>query len=214
MIDFTKLKSMTIPEGEVSRLLWNGNVLWQKSGLPREYKKVEYIESSGKQYFDTGYFYQAGDIVTIVLSPLEYGVDDIIFGANVNGRCVFGIYNSAWRGNVSSVGVAVVPYTTGQVYTAQLKTDRMWYVDGEPIGSDVASIPTASMIFFAGLYPQGIVCQTAMRGYSLTVERAGVLIHDLVPCYRKSDRKPGMYDQITGTFFTNAGTGDFTFKEM
>lgn len=34
MIDFSKLKSMTIPEGAVSRLLWGGKVLWEKTGLP------------------------------------------------------------------------------------------------------------------------------------------------------------------------------------
>lgn len=33
---------------------------------------------------------------------------------------------------------------------------------------------------------------------------------DLIPCYRKSDSKPGMYDLVTKQFFTNAGTGEFT----
>jgi len=32
---------------------------------------------------------------------------------------------------------------------------------------------------------------------------------DLIPCYRKSDDKPGMYDLVTKQFFTNAGTGEF-----
>lgn len=29
------------------------------------------------------------------------------------------------------------------------------------------------------------------------------------PCYRKSDNKPGMYDIVSGQFFTNQGTGEF-----
>jgi len=36
------------------------------------------------------------------------------------------------------------------------------------------------------------------------------LLVDLVPCYRKSDNKPGMYDKVHNTFYTNVGTGDFT----
>lgn len=32
---------------------------------------------------------------------------------------------------------------------------------------------------------------------------------DLIPCYRKSDNKPGMYDLVTKQFFTNVGTGEF-----
>lgn len=31
------------------------NLVWQKSRLPVEYREVEYIESTGSQYIDTGY---------------------------------------------------------------------------------------------------------------------------------------------------------------
>jgi len=31
----------------------------------------------------------------------------------------------------------------------------------------------------------------------------------LIPCYRISDNKPGMYDLVNGAFYTNAGTGEF-----
>lgn len=36
---------------------------------------------------------------------------------------------------------------------------------------------------------------------------------DLVPCYRKADNVVGMYDMVTGKFFTNAGTGTFAKGE-
>lgn len=32
---------------------------------------------------------------------------------------------------------------------------------------------------------------------------------DLIPCYRKSDDEVGMYDTVSKTFFTNAGTATF-----
>lgn len=32
----------------------------------------------------------------------------------------------------------------------------------------------------------------------------------LIPCKRKSDNKPGMYDTINRRFLTNIGTGEFT----
>ena len=32
---------------------------------------------------------------------------------------------------------------------------------------------------------------------------------DLIPCYRKSDDEVGMYDTVSRTFYTNAGTGTF-----
>lgn len=39
----------------------------------------------------------------------------------------------------------------------------------------------------------------------------GVAVLDLIPCYRKSDGKPGMWDMVGWKFYENAGSGaDFT----
>jgi hypothetical protein len=35
------------------------------------------------------------------------------------------------------------------------------------------------------------------------------IIRDFVPCYRTTDRVAGMYDLVSGVFYTNAGTGEF-----
>lgn len=35
------------------------------------------------------------------------------------------------------------------------------------------------------------------------------LLHNFIPCYRKSDGEIGMYDTVSKTFYTNAGTGTF-----
>lgn len=37
----------------------------------------------------------------------------------------------------------------------------------------------------------------------------GVFMREYIPCYRKDDRKPGMYDLVTREFYTNVGTGEF-----
>ena len=38
----------------------------------------------------------------------------------------------------------------------------------------------------------------------------GVIKRSFVPALRNSDNKPGMYDTVTGTFYTNAGSGEFS----
>ena len=37
------------------------------------------------------------------------------------------------------------------------------------------------------------------------------LAFQLIPCYRKSDYEPGLYDVVNGVFYTNQGTGKFIF---
>jgi hypothetical protein len=46
--------------------------------------------------------------------------------------------------------------------------------------------------------------------YAHKIWENGTRVQDFVPCYRKADGVIGMYDLVTDTFFTNAGTGTFT----
>jgi hypothetical protein len=47
------------------------------------------------------------------------------------------------------------------------------------------------------------------RIYSFNIVQDGIVVLNLIPCRRNSDNVLGMYDTVTGTFLTNAGTGDF-----
>ena len=47
------------------------------------------------------------------------------------------------------------------------------------------------------------------RVYYVTVSANDGVVLNLIPCYRKSDGEIGMYDTVSQTFFTNAGTGTF-----
>jgi len=35
------------------------------------------------------------------------------------------------------------------------------------------------------------------------------LVRNMIPCYRRSDLKPGMYDTVNNVFYTNSGSGEF-----
>lgn len=50
---------------------------------------------------------------------------------------------------------------------------------------------------------------TALRLYSLIIREKDRLAANFIPCYRKSDDEPGMYDTVSKTFYTNSGTGTF-----
>ena len=42
-------------------------------------------------------------------------------------------------------------------------------------------------------------------------ELNGEVLGHFIPALRKSDSKPGMYDLVSGQFFTNQGTGEFSY---
>ena len=45
--------------------------------------------------------------------------------------------------------------------------------------------------------------------FKLIDKTTGEMVRNLIPCYRKSDDVIGLYDTVTGTFYTNDGTGTF-----
>ena len=55
MVDFSNIKNIEIPEGNVKSISSGGIVLWQSSKVPSEYQEVEYIGNSGTQYLNTGF---------------------------------------------------------------------------------------------------------------------------------------------------------------
>ena len=38
-----------------------------------------------------------------------------------------------------------------------------------------------------------------------------ILVRDFIPCIRKQDNKPGLYDIVNNVFYTNQGTGEFLY---
>ena len=53
-MDWSQVTSLTIPEGSVKQVSVNGVVLWKKGPSPSDYTQLEYIESTGTQWIDTG----------------------------------------------------------------------------------------------------------------------------------------------------------------
>jgi hypothetical protein len=72
---------------------------------------------------------------------------------------------------------------------------------------------TASIALFTVLRADGSISTSTFTGriyeyiYGVNAEER---IH-LIPALRKADSKPGMYDLVSGQFFTNKGSGEFTY---
>ena len=221
MINFSQLKSLTIPEGPVSRLLWGDKVVWQKQKSPPEgYTRRSYIESDGKQCINTGFIADANS--KVVMDCQSIGV----VGSKV-GQAFFGARTSA-----SSKSFAVYwhdandnyRYMYGSSY-AEKKLDRI--ADRIIITADknVATIGdkltlTRPEESFACEYPMflfalnnagSILLPTKLRAYSCQIyDGTGALVRSYLP-YTNPDGESGLWDFVTGAFYANAGSGAFTY---
>lgn len=191
-------------------------------GLPKEYTQVEYIESSGSQYINTGFVPNSNTrVVMDVMLVKQTVASKAIFGARSassgtdSGSFTFlsietgaktrsDYFGSSVAGNFPILGKRVV-----------IDRDKnVCNVDGNVITNKTsANKCSVNMYLFAVNTANSAVLQSNLKLYSCQIYDNGTLKLDFVPAKRVSDNVIGMYDMVSKTFFTNAGTGVFTAGE-
>lgn len=190
--------------------------------IPKEYQEVEYIESTGTQHINTNYYIQTEKIK--ILANFNTGITgsekDLVGNQDTStGRFVVGCYNYRWFAHAKEK-----QGSEDNAYSDSFDTSKRMYnieidynldINEKSIvvnGSKYTAAHTRSIIstnplqIFAdgnNKFKFGCKC------YLLKIFDNDNLVLDLIPCYRKSDHEPGMYDTISGQFYTNSGTGEF-----
>lgn len=192
----------------------------EQGGLPADYLQVEYLESTGTQYIDTGYY---PNINTEFYSDFsDFSRTDGYFtpgGVSLTGSQV-GLYsNNKGKTVYTAFGNKTdVQYTAD---TGQWLNRTKVIISKTGVVQDGVEKLTYSNVTF-GSSPYSFVLFARRNGTSGDAERfaymklyesiiseSGNEIRHFIPCIRISDSKPGMYDLVSRTFFTNAGTGEF-----
>ena len=188
--------------------------------LPREYQKVEYIESTGTQYIDTGYI---ANINTKVIADIQVtqllekntamfgsrirpSVQAFCFGEGSNGTVFFANFDTVLANNIK-----IVNDDTNR-HTHTLSKDG-YYIDN--ILSKTFINPTeiteqlTSYIFYFNSVDTTTLVPVKAKLYSCKIYDNNILVRDFIPCYRKADNEIGLYDTVNNQFYTNQGTGTF-----
>lgn len=208
---FDKLKSLVIPEGSVYSIACDGVTLWQKSRLPVGYTELDYIETTGAQYIDTGF--TPNQDSRIVCEFMYFGGTGI-YGARytVSTRNFsLRVISSRWQmGYGAGVTTGTIEADNTNWHVADQNKNSL-YVDGElavtreyaefqaPYPAAIGAIRAGSMYYGEGRYR---TCQ---------VYDNGVLVRDFIPC-KAADGEVGMYDTVNDKFYGNAGTGEFLYE--
>lgn len=214
------------PDSPVDILCNNGAIKARhQSGLPLGYTLLAYARSAGTQYIDLGYkgngntkvevkykYYEAstatgsgrvfGSRIAAQEDAFAFGTSAGIVAATETNK-VFWCYDSQ--------PYFVINENFGlNVWKTVVFSAKEHTIDGVSAGDDyeIVSFETPQNLKLFGFDQLG----TMGVGY-VDVEYCklwdnGVLVRDLVPAKNASD-VVGMYDLVSGQFFTNAGTGDF-----
>lgn len=69
---------------EVNKILYNDVIVWKR--LPKEFKEVEYIESDGNQYIDTGVYGTQKTRIDITYEYMPSTTSSIVLGNRIGNR--------------------------------------------------------------------------------------------------------------------------------
>ena len=191
------------------------------SQLPTEYQEVEYIQSSGTQYIDTGVVATSGFEIDIKINidTVTGSWAPILSAHELSApyKRNFIAYTSSKKMEIDAgdkITQTSVTLTGDDVIKASnVKNNFYLNVNGTNYTPTVTT--AASHLAYSGrtmhlLHSNGYdFGYTSSKVYYCKITVGGTLVRNFVPCYRKSDNIAGLYDLVNGVFYTNAGTGDF-----
>lgn len=217
MIDFSQVRGLTIPEGEVAMISRGSKVLWRK----KKYKcEVEYLEATGEQWFDLKFkpgintrFELMTQILETTASTTSKGVIGVAYTPDY--RYAIGFYNGKLRFQWGS-GAAAVEKNYHDPNYAQFRNPTLYVCskDGFYINGVLEWTPQTENI--AADQPCYIFRNNTANFYAGVNQRiyyfkdydGSTLVRDLIPVIDWNDR-PCMYDRVTDELFYNQGAGEF-----
>lgn len=190
------------------------NVEEKYSSIPvQEYQMVEYIESTGTQYINTGIL-ASSKIKLEMGGVFKYVADHTyITGARRAARSsAFAIFsnssvyefqynNRSWTGlSRTDDKIEISLSGNGDIYVGNvLKTSF-----------NVANTPSDYNILIFGVKTgRTVEYGSGHQIYYYKLYEDGVLVRDFVPCYGKTNGEIGLFDLVEGKFYANEGTGTF-----
>ena len=183
-------------------------------------RAVEYIESDGTQYMDTGLVLSNDVEVTITYAVMDYSNGAAgVFGSRISAdSCNVAISYAATTqiscdfvsgGDYGKYRASLSPTTAGKIYTSILSAQKRTlgdYANNTPMPVTDWCTPGNAFIFGT----QNTKWNYAKaRLYGLVIRRGDELLRDYQPCVKNGHAC--LYERVSGTFLDNVAPGGHAF---
>lgn len=185
-----------------------------RRSLPVGYVELEYLESTGTQWIDTGVNGDSTSYITYKFQYTSLSTDyNRVFGSRKNTQSLLNMRSSTATGGSFFLEWGGGNYTGPSIDTNVHEVildgpNNQYKFDGalKSSGFNISDNNTYNLYIF-GTNNGG--SNGSKRFYWYKHYKSGALIRNYIPCYRYSDGVEGLYDTVTKQFFTNQGTGRF-----
>ena len=183
----------------------------EKQIVVDDYQQVEYIESTGTQYIDTGIKCSQNMSCEIENNFNELSGTQLFGAYSSPKRTHYGIVNDKiYMPSVENSATTEHIFLTDINYHTFFLSSTVYKYDNEIIANGMFEFTNGLNFYLFARNKNGTVsnyCKSKMTKAMFWINNE--LIKNFIPCYRKSDNKPGLYDLVNNEFYTNQGTGNF-----
>ena len=209
--------NISVPPAPPQKLGYTFNG-WKVIRVPGGFTELQYIESTGTQYINTGITPKNTIGLQIKFRRYTYG-DEVVIGSASGNNGGSRIWLNWADGAYFCFGEQ--NYTTGRLGNAIDNQDiigrinymndrqRSWGNYSGTINSTLQPAPTMPIYLFAANNRGNPNWFFIGRIYYVNITDNKDLVFNGIPARRNSDNVLGFYDTISGQFFTNDGTGTF-----
>lgn len=188
-------------------------------GLPDGYTQVEYLESTGTQYINTGVNLSNNSNVEInaKLTATQRDKNYYLFGSSIENKrymIAVGSFTNKYLADFVSSSYRIESSFSafdGKFHTHKA-TNLSYYIDEILQGSTSSSTFTnTSSAYIFDVRDRGASARLGTQSWKIKyckIWDGNNLIRNFIPCINSSN-VAGMYDTVNDVFYANAGTGTF-----
>ena len=223
-MEFSKVAQLTVKGKSVRGMSKNGKAFWEKHHLPLAYQEVAYLQSDANSYIDTKvpdsdptmaydvtfqYVSSTGTYKYVLgCWSKDSDANTVLFmnGTDHLGGWVCKAYSSGAMTDYKITPSDIIHVISDSDKTVINETEFTQFAEGTERAG-------ANLFLFRRNGTDGSAMQTTsaiLRIMQCKLYSEGIPIRNYIPCYRKSDNTPGLFDTVTKVFYTNAGSGTFT----
>lgn len=192
--------------------------------LPSNYVRVDYIESHGNEYIDTGFKPNNNTKLELTFKIEEITEWDHPFGTcgGPSGSNRFFLIERSGSSSNWTLYLGTSIHSLNSVEFSNVKKaifndeNHRFIYDNQIIQfTNNLFNSDYDLILFSATWYTGDISdvKTIQRIYNSKIYDNGTLIRDFIPVKNKNTNELGLYDLVNDTFYTNAGTGAFTYGQ-
>lgn len=191
--------------------------------IPNEYQEIDYIESTGTQYINTGYYATANTRIeleamvtdnsnanswTQITGTKRYYHDSNSFQIAYNTNTEYLAIDYGTNGTTFENNANFISKNTKFKVIIENNNHKINNNTGTNNGEFSGTVNYPIWIFSTNNYGNP---ENPFKGriYSYKIYENNTLMKNFIPCYKRATNEVGLYDTISNTFYSNQGTDSF-----